>query len=134
MSQISTTTVVTATIAAVATGVLGGCNDTSSPPRNLVSPLLTHLCFPAYAVYFDYRRRTDPNFRRQLRRNEKRQARVDKEQAEAQHQAQRQFIKRLVDEAKEEGFPVSSDEKESYFLEQVQVGEQLGADREFLGT
>ncbi|KAK1750975.1 protein import receptor MAS20 [Echria macrotheca] len=104
MSQQSTTTIVTAAIAAVATGAL------------------------AYAVYFDYRRRTDPNFRRQLRRNEKKQARVSKEQAEAQHQAQRQYIKKLVDEAKDEGFPVSSDEKESYFLEQVQAGEQLGAD------
>lgn len=87
---------------------------------------------PAYAVYFDYRRRSNPEFRRQLRRNEKKQARADKEQAEAHQQAQRQYIKRAVDDAKEEGFPVSSDEKEAYFLEQVQNGEILGSDREFL--
>jgi len=86
----------------------------------------------AYAVYFDYRRRSDPEFRRQLRRNEKKQARADKEFAEAQQQAQRQYIKRAVDDAKEEGFPASPDEKEAYFLEQVQNGEILGADRESL--
>lgn len=33
-----------------------------------------------------------------------------------------------VDEAKEEGFPTSVEEKEAYFLDQVTMGEQLGAD------
>jgi len=45
--------------------------------------------------------------------------------------AQKQTIKQAVDEAKEEGFPTSSEEKEAYFLEQVQNGEMLGADRQF---
>lgn len=39
------------------------------------------------------------------------------------------MIKQIVDEAKEEGFPASAEEKEAYFLEQVQAGEMLGADR-----
>ncbi|KAK3352952.1 MAS20 protein import receptor [Lasiosphaeria hispida] len=103
MSQPSAV-IVTASIAAVATGLL------------------------AYVVYFDYRRRSQPEFRRQLRRNERRQARVEKEHATIEAQAQRQSIKIAVDEAKEEGFPTNSDEKEAYFLEQVQNGEILGAD------
>lgn len=41
---------------------------------------------------------------------------------------QREIIKAVVDEAKEEGFPVSVEEKEAYFLDQVTMGEQLGAD------
>lgn len=41
---------------------------------------------------------------------------------------QREAIKQAVDEAKEEGFPVSVEEKEAYFLDQVTMGEQLGAD------
>jgi len=97
-------TIATASIAAVATGVI------------------------AYAVYFDYRRRNDVEFRKQLRRNQKRQARAVKERSEANKVAQKQTIKQAVDEAKEEGFPTSSEEKEAYFLEQVQNGEMLGAD------
>jgi len=65
-----------------------------------------------------------------LRRNERRMARVHKDQAVAEQQAQRQAMRRAVDDAKEEGFPTSSDEKEAYFLEQVQQGEALGTDRE----
>ncbi|EAA32584.1 hypothetical protein GE21DRAFT_5651 [Neurospora crassa] len=84
--------------------------------------------FLAYAVYFDYKRRNDPEFRRQLRRSARRQARQEKEYAELSQQAQRQRIRQMVDEAKEEGFPTTSDEKEAYFLEQVQAGEILGQD------
>ncbi|KAK3306867.1 mitochondrial outer membrane translocase complex, subunit Tom20 domain-containing protein [Chaetomium strumarium] len=105
MSTTSRTAVVaTATVAAVAAGVL------------------------AYAAYFDYRRRHSPEFRRQLRRSQRRQARAEKDQAEANLQAQRQAIRQAVDEAKEEGFPASAEEKEAYFLEQVQAGEIMGAD------
>jgi len=96
--------IATATVAAIATGVL------------------------AYAVYFDYKRRNDIEFRRMLRRNEKKQARAEKDQAVAAMESQRHAIKRAVDEAKEEGFPTDPDGKEAYFLEQVQNGELLGAD------
>ncbi|KAL1877835.1 hypothetical protein VTK73DRAFT_8362 [Phialemonium thermophilum] len=82
----------------------------------------------AYAVYFDYRRRNSAEFRRNLRRNEKRQLRAEKEAAEAGAVQQRQAIRKLVDLAKEEGFPTGSEEREAYFLEQVQTGEVLGAD------
>ncbi|KAK4125999.1 protein import receptor MAS20 [Parathielavia appendiculata] len=104
MSSTSSRTAAVATVAAVAAGVL------------------------AYAVYFDYRRRHSPEFRRQLRRSQRQQARAEKSKAEAQLNEQRQAIKDAVDEAKEEGFPGSAEEKEAYFLEQVQAGELLGAD------
>jgi mitochondrial import receptor subunit TOM20 len=82
-------------------------------------------------VFFDYRRRHSPEFRKALRRNEKKQARAAKDQAVAHQQAQRQAIKRVVDDAKDEGFPTDPDGREAYFLEQVQNGELLGSDREF---
>jgi import receptor subunit TOM20 len=66
-----------------------------------------------------------------LRRNQRQQQRAEKSQAEAGAAAQRQSIKDAVDEAKDEGFPSSAEEKEAYFLEQVQAGEVLGADRTF---
>ena len=83
----------------------------------------------AYAAYFDYRRRNSAEFRRELRRSQRRQQRVEKDHAQASAHAQKQAIKDAVDDAKEEGFPASAEEKEAYFLEQVQAGEILGADR-----
>lgn len=80
----------------------------------------------AYAVYFDYRRRNDPGFRKQLRRNIKKQERAAKEEAESQVFRQRQAIKAAVELAKADGFPTDVGEKEAYFMEQVARGEGLG--------
>jgi import receptor subunit TOM20 len=84
-----------------------------------------------YVAYFDYKRRSQADFRRNLRRNERRQARAEKEQAEASTQHQRDLVKAKVDEAKEEGFPVDVEERESFFNEQVMAGEMLSSDRTF---
>lgn len=84
--------------------------------------------FPAYAVYFDHRRRTDPNFRKQLKRESRRQARAAKDEAEAHTIRQREVIKAAVAEAKEEGFPTDVEEKEAYFMNEVARGEQLSQD------
>lgn len=92
--------------------------------------LADHTLPPAYAVYFDHARRNKPEFRRNLRRNERKQVRQAKEHAEVESQNRRHEIKAAVDEAMEEGFPTSVEEKEAYFLDQVTMGEQLGADRE----
>ncbi len=93
---------------------------------------MTDSVWPAaYAAYFDYRRRNSPEFRKQLRRNHRQQARSEKDQAQASATAQRQAIRDAVDEAKAEGFPASAEEKEAYFLEQVQAGEVLGTDGAF---
>lgn len=83
----------------------------------------------AYLVYFDYQRRKNPEFRRNLRRNERRQARAEKEEAEASTQRQREVIKARVDEAKETGFPSGVEEREAFFNEQVMTGEMLSSDR-----
>jgi import receptor subunit TOM20 len=76
-------------------------------------------------VYFDYRRRNDSNFRKQLKRESRRQARAAKEEAEAHTQKQREAIKIAVAEAIEEGFPTDVEEKEAYFMTEVARGEQL---------
>ncbi|EFY87566.1 mitochondrial import receptor subunit tom-20 [Metarhizium acridum CQMa 102] len=102
--MVQTSTVVTATVATAATAIV------------------------AYAIYFDYRRRSQAEFRRDLRRNERRQVRAEKEEAEASTRAQRDAIKARVDEAKEEGFPTGVEEREAYFNEQVMSGEMLSSD------
>ncbi|RQM08761.1 hypothetical protein DH86_00002476, partial [Scytalidium sp. 3C] len=71
-----------------------------------------------YAVYFDHRRRSDPSFRKQLKKESKRQARAAKEEAEANSSKQRQAIRAAVEEAKEEGFPVDVEEKEAFFMQE----------------
>ncbi|KAK3190475.1 mitochondrial import receptor subunit tom20 [Lecanicillium sp. MT-2017a] len=102
--MVQTSTIVTATVATAATAIVG------------------------YAVWFDYRRRTQAEFRRDLRRNERRQVRAEKEEAEASTQRQRDVIKAKVDEAKEEGFPLGVEEREAYFNEQVMSGEMQSSD------
>ena len=85
-----------------------------------------------YAVYFDHKRRTDPEFRKALKRESRREARVAKEQAEAEGEQQRGAIKAAVNRAKEEGFPTDVEERETYFMNEVGQGEVLSQDSEFL--
>ncbi|TQN71359.1 Mitochondrial import receptor subunit tom20 [Colletotrichum shisoi] len=82
----------------------------------------------AYAAFFDYQRRNKAEFRRELRRNERKQHKAEKEEAEQETVRQRQTIKRAVDAAKEEGFPTDVEQKEAYFLQQVSEGEVLAQD------
>ncbi|PMD62816.1 protein import receptor MAS20 [Hyaloscypha bicolor E] len=84
--------------------------------------------FVAYAVYFDYRRRNDPQFRKQLKKESKRQARAAKEEAEAHTVRQREAIRAAVEEAKEEGFPTDVEEREAYFMQEVARGEGLSGE------
>ncbi|KAJ5557327.1 mitochondrial import receptor subunit (Tom20) [Penicillium sp. IBT 35674x] len=82
----------------------------------------------AYAAYFDHKRQTDAEFRKSLKRNNKRLAKAVKEEVEAQGAQQREVIKQVVQRAKEEGFPTDLEEKESYFMNQVATGEGLCQD------
>ncbi|RAL65628.1 hypothetical protein DID88_005300 [Monilinia fructigena] len=79
--MVQTSTIVAASVGTVATGLV------------------------AYAIYFDHKRRTDPNFRKQLKKESKRQAKAAKEEAEAYTERQKEVIKAVVLEAKEDGFP-----------------------------
>ncbi|KAK4935861.1 mitochondrial import receptor subunit tom20 [Elasticomyces elasticus] len=82
----------------------------------------------AYAVCFDYKRRNDPEFRKALKRESRRQARIAKEEAEVQGKKQREEVKRAVQEAIEEGFPTDIEEKEAFFMQQIAQGEALAGD------
>lgn len=82
----------------------------------------------AYAVYFDHKRRSDPDFRKALKRESRREARAAKEEAEAQGVEQKQAIEVAVNEAREEGFPTDVEDKEAYFMNEVGQGEILCQD------
>lgn len=91
----------------------------------------TNKLFKAYAIYFDHKRRNDPNFRKQLKKESKRQAKAAKEEAVAYKERQMEVIKAVVIEAKEDGFPVDAEEKEAYFMSEVARGEGLSSEGEF---
>jgi MAS20 protein import receptor len=82
----------------------------------------------AYAAYFDHKRRTDPGFRKALKRESRRQAKLAKEEAEIQEQQQETEIKQAVEEAIEEGFPKDLEEREAFFMQQIASGEQLAGE------
>lgn len=86
------------------------------------------LLHTGYAVYFDHKRRSDPEFRKALKRESRREARAAKEQLEAQGEEQKRAIKAAVDGAKEEGFPTDVEDKETYFMHEVGQGEALCQD------
>ncbi|KAF1964595.1 protein import receptor MAS20, partial [Bimuria novae-zelandiae CBS 107.79] len=79
----------------------------------------------AYAAYFDHKRRTDPEFRKQLKKESKRTARAAKEEAEAHGKEQKKAIREAVERANEEGFPKDPEEVEAYFMQEVAQGEGM---------
>jgi mitochondrial import receptor subunit TOM20 len=85
-----------------------------------------------YAIYFDHRRQTDPEFRKRLKRESKKQARAAKEEAEAAGAEQRKAIREAVDKVNEQGLPKDPEEVEQYFMQEVAHGEQLCQDGKFL--
>ena len=82
----------------------------------------------AYAVYFDYRRRNDAEFRKHLRKQHKKVSRAKEEEAKASERSQKDKIKRVVEEANEEGFPKDPEETEGYFMHEVARGEGMCTD------
>ena len=103
-SSIRASTVIAATVGVLATSVLG------------------------YAFYFDYRRRTDPEFRKSLKRESRKLAKAAKEDEEKAKTAQKQRVRELVDEANDTGFPKDPEETEAYFMSELAKGEGLAAD------
>lgn len=85
----------------------------------------------AYAVYFDYKRRSDPNFRKSLKRQQKQISRAAKEEAVAAEKGQKERIRSAVDEANDEGFPKDPEKTEEYFMTEVARGEQMCQDGKF---
>ncbi|KAK4988341.1 mitochondrial import receptor subunit tom20 [Elasticomyces elasticus] len=103
-SSIQTSTIIYATLGTLATAAL------------------------AYALYFDNRRRSDPNFRKSLKRQHKQVSRAQKEEALAAEKGQKEKVRTAVDEANEEGFPKDPEKTEEYFMQQVAMGEGMCQD------
>jgi len=88
----------------------------------------------AYAVYFDHRRRSDPKFRKQLRR-EKKKLEKSATQTDTSTSASGAGSGELpiaeilaaMTRIKDDQIPTTPEEREKYFMAQVEKGEQLCA-------
>lgn len=103
-SWIRASTITAISVGAVVTGVLG------------------------YAIYFDHRRRTDPEFRKALKRESRKQEKAAKLEAQAESSRQRRAIREAVDKVSQEDLPTDPEEVEKFFMEQVAEGEILCQD------
>ena len=83
----------------------------------------------AYAIYFDHKRRSDPDFRKALKRESRKQAKAAREEEEEEGKRRRAEIRELVDEANEEGYPKDAQDKEAQFMQILGEGEALCQDR-----
>ncbi|KXT01802.1 hypothetical protein AC578_2021 [Pseudocercospora eumusae] len=81
-----------------------------------------------YAVYFDHRRRSDPEFRKYLKKQHKKVHKSNVEASKAAENAQKQKIRAVVDEANEHGFPRDPEDVEAYFMQEVARGESMCTD------
>lgn len=79
----------------------------------------------AYAVYFDYKRHHDPEFRKALKRDKKRHIKALRSEEAAANASQRMQLHAVVAEAQKEGFPTDVEQKETYFMNEVAHGETL---------
>ncbi|EJD48621.1 MAS20-domain-containing protein [Auricularia subglabra TFB-10046 SS5] len=83
----------------------------------------------AYALYFDYKRRNDAQFRKQLRKEHKRVKRAKTETAAAAAAASvvgDEELKAALLAIREEQMPESTQERELYFTHNISEGERLG--------
>ncbi|KAI3633839.1 hypothetical protein MIR68_008171 [Amoeboaphelidium protococcarum] len=85
---------------------------------------LLSVSLVGYAVYFDYRRRNDTEFRRSILKSKKL---VEQKQQEEEKQKQEELLESLqkaMDLVKAIEYPKSADERERFFMAQIQAGEK----------
>ncbi|KAJ3488798.1 hypothetical protein NLI96_g2585 [Meripilus lineatus] len=82
----------------------------------------------AYAVYFDYKRRNDVEFRKKLRKEKKRAGKTAAQTqgpSGATLEVSQDDLRAAMVKLKDEPLPQTPEEKEHYFMSQVNLGEQL---------
>ncbi|CAO3694489.1 unnamed protein product [Umbelopsis ramanniana] len=83
-----------------------------------------------YALYFDQKRRNDPEFRRKLKREKKKSAKKAKMSAESIKQKVSETLEAGLEAVNQEEFPTSVEDKEKFFMAQISAGETLCAQGE----
>lgn len=119
----------------------------SSSPYMTIAAVTAAIGLAAYAVYFDYKRRNDVEFRKRLSKfhfffccfvalkhdhTERDKKRVQKSVAQNKeedgtpaHSIPLAQLKEVLNQLKGEEQPKTAEERETYFMSQVGLGEQL---------
>lgn len=108
----------------------------SSTPSNGISTSTITLGITAvlataavgYAIYFDNKRRSDPEFRKYLKKQHKKVSKLDEAASAAAERSQKEKIASVVAAANEEGFPRDPEDTEAYFMQEVARGESMCTD------
>lgn len=91
-----------------------------------ITGVLAALSLTSYAVYFDYQRRTNPEFRKQLRHKVKKQAALKKKEEEEAKQVKLQNVREfLTQELAVDPIPSDPAQRETTFTTNVELGERL---------
>ncbi|KAJ9117558.1 hypothetical protein QFC22_004408 [Naganishia vaughanmartiniae] len=80
-----------------------------------------------YAAWFDYKRRNDPVFRKNLKREHKKVHASAAKEEKLRKVKNTALLKSSLVEISQETLPTSPQEREQYFMEQVAMGEGLAA-------
>ncbi|KAK9900481.1 MAS20-domain-containing protein [Cystobasidium minutum MCA 4210] len=83
-----------------------------------------------YMAWFDYQRRNNVEFRRNLLKEKRKSEKAHQAQASKARASQSDALKNAVREMRNDRAPQSVEEREAYFLEQVAMGEALAAQGE----
>ncbi|KAL8287309.1 hypothetical protein RQP46_003761 [Phenoliferia psychrophenolica] len=102
-------------------------NQATAPRIAAVTAGVAALGVVSYALYFDYRRRHDPVFRKNLNKQKKHIEKVASQQQQAGRTHVLAALRRALAIINSEPGPTDVAEKEVYFMEQVGMGEQLAA-------
>lgn len=91
-----------------------------------VTGVLTAVSLTGYAIYFDYKRRTNPEFRKHLRHKLNKQAALEKKEKDEAKQVKLQHVSEfLTQELASDPIPTDPSQRESTFTANVEVGERL---------
>ncbi|KAF9963227.1 hypothetical protein BGZ65_005067 [Modicella reniformis] len=78
-----------------------------------------------YAIYFDSKRRNDPEFRRRLKKERKRVLKLAHEEAKTLSNKSAQTVEEAFAGISEDDFPTSMEQREKFCMEQLSAGEAL---------
>lgn len=78
-----------------------------------------------YAVYFDYQRRNNPEFRKSLKKQEKKLQHAAEARSKVEKEKTSQALRAAAAELKAEPVPTSPEQQEAYFQEQVAEAEKF---------
>lgn len=81
-----------------------------------------------YAIYFDYKRRSSPEFRKALKKRSIQQKKQSKKAETESNKLELEVVKQaLLEDLSKNPIPTDLEQKEQFFMEQVALGEQISA-------